>query len=210
MLYLKTGCACHPTLMRPHQVESCICGFDWFFWASQFSIRMSDIFSSLDGHRDLELRKVLFFPLQFSWKSNLPKSLGSNHQPSILLFFKVFHEAVGISQKTEWTWLFWSQNAPPGPSCHQCLSKWILETRNIDYFLYVKSQSASFSSLYPFPHTLTHPVLTLCQNAADTFAPGFWGTVGFKMHDATAESIISILYYKWKFNVQTWGFQPFH
>jgi len=30
------------------------------------------------------------------------------------------------------------------------------------------------------------------------------------MHDATAESIISILYNEWKFNVQTWEFQPFH
>lgn len=39
-----------------------------FFYVIQFSIRMSDVyfFSPLGGHADLELRKVLFFPLQFS------------------------------------------------------------------------------------------------------------------------------------------------
>lgn len=60
---------------------------------------------------------------------------------------------------------------------HSALSQWILETRNIDYFLSVKNQSASFPSLYPFPHPLTHPVLTRHQNAANTFAPG--SNVGF-------------------------------
>lgn len=31
--------------MRPHQVGSCICGFDWFFSVLQFGIRMSGICS---------------------------------------------------------------------------------------------------------------------------------------------------------------------
>lgn len=58
------------------------------------------------------------------------------------------------------------------------LSQWILETRNIDYFLSVKNQSASFPSLYPFPHPLSHPVLTQHQNPANTFAPS--SNVGFR------------------------------
>jgi hypothetical protein len=57
------------------------------------------------------------------------------------------------------------------------LSKWLLETRNIDYFCSVKSQHASFPYLYPFLHPSTHPGLPLHQNAANTFVPS--GNVGF-------------------------------
>lgn len=145
------------------------------------------------------------------------KSLQSNHQPSILHFFSLNISWSCWHFPKDWVDpAFLISERTPGWSClrKSALSKWVLETRNIDYLISVRSQSASFPSLYSFPHPPTHPVLTLHQNAANTFAPssnvGFWGTVGFKMHDATAESIISILYNEWKFNVQTWGFQPFH
>ncbi|KAK2107390.1 hypothetical protein P7K49_016904 [Saguinus oedipus] len=41
----------------------------------------------------------------------------------------------------------------------------------------IKSLSASFLYLYYFLHPLTHPVLNLHRNAANTFAPS--GNVGF-------------------------------
>lgn len=205
------------SLMKAHQVESCICEFDWFFCAAQFSIRMSDIYSFLDGHPDLEMRKILFFPLQFSWNPNFPQELTVKSSAIYSAFFSLNISWSCWHFPKDWVDpAFLISERTPGWSClrKSALSKWVLETRNIDYLISVRSQSASFPSLYSFPHPPTHPVLTLHQNAANTFAPssnvGFWGTVGFKMHDATAESIISILYNEWKFNVQTWGFQPFH
>lgn len=188
-----------PCLLRPYQVEAVFVGL------IDFSVLSS---SALECQT---LTLPLMDTLTLNWESTfLSATVFLKPKPSqefrikssaIVLLLKIylFHWVVGLPERL----------IGPGfsdlrmqPLIHHAirnsaLSRWILQTRNTDYFRSVRRQSA------PPPH---HPALTLHQNAANTFAPssnvGFQGTVGFKMHDAMAESIISILYYEWKFNVQ--------
>lgn len=112
-------------------------------------------------------RERYFYSLQFSWNPNFPKSLGSNHQPSILCGFLLSDPWSCRHFPKDWVNpAFLISECTPGPSCCQssALSKWIFATRNIDHFLSVKSQSASFPSLYSFPY----PSPTLCSPCIKT------------------------------------------